>query len=69
MLPGTYDAQSGAVSLDTTTDPADDLEFDPASPDLADELGQAALLQGAQIIVLPEEQMPNGSVVAAIYRY
>ncbi len=69
VLPGTYDAQSGAVSLDTTTDPADDLEFDPASPDLADELGQAALLQGAQIIVLPEEQMPNGSVVAAIYRY
>lgn len=69
VLPGSFDGATGTVTLDSATDPQDDKEFDPASPDLVDELGQAALLQGAQIIVLPEEQMPDGCAVAAIYRY
>ncbi|MCH9714444.1 MAG: hypothetical protein K0U63_07850 [Cyanobacteria bacterium] len=33
------------------------------------ELGQSALASGAEVVVLPAEQMPTSSRIAAIYRY
>lgn len=69
IIPGSYDPQDGSVNFDTATDPADDKLFDPASPDVTDGLAQAALQHGGEVIVLPQEQMPTASPVAAVFRY
>lgn len=69
QVPGSYDASDGTVNFDDAKDPADSDLFDPASPDVLDSLAQAALKQGAEVVVLPSEKMPAKASVAAIYRY
>ena len=68
-IPGTYDPKTGEMFFDPAGDPKDDLNEDPASPDLVDAFAQAALAQDAHIYVLPAEKMPVDRGVAAIYRY
>lgn len=68
-LPGTFDAATGTVDYDPATDPIDNKELDPANPDIADAFAQATLKQGGKVIVLPADDMPTTSGVAAIYRY
>lgn len=68
-LPGTFDATTGEVDCDPATNPTDDQQLDPASPDIANAFAQAALKQGGKVIVLPAADMPAENGVAAIYRY
>ncbi len=68
-IPGTYDPKTGEMFFNPAGDPKDDLNEDPASPDLVDAFAQAALAQDAHIYVLPAEKMPADRGVAAIYRY
>lgn len=68
-LPGSYDSADGSVRFDADPDVADDKLYDTAAPDVADSLAQAVLKQGGEVVVLPPDQMPAESSVAAIYRY
>ncbi len=67
-FPGTFDAQTGKVTL-TGTAPVDDDALDPAAPDLANAFADAAIAQDAKVIVLPALKMPTKKGIAAIYRY
>lgn len=68
-LPGSYDPENGTVTFDDAPDVSDDKWFDTAAPDVADSIAQAVLKHGGEVIVLPQEQMPTASSIAAIYRY
>ena len=57
------------MTFDDTPDVSDDKWFDTAAPDVADSIAQAVLKHGGEVIVLPQEQMPTASSIAAIYRY
>lgn len=50
-----------------------DIEFDklahPDVDDVLDDLGMLALKMGGQVVIVPTEQMPTKSGIAAIYRY
>lgn len=60
-LPGTFDAATGAIRFaaldDTTVD------------DLIDDLGERALKDGAEVVVVPAARMPTDTGLAAIYRF
>ena len=58
---GRIDAATGAVEFG-------DLEH-PEVDDLLDDLGMLALKMGGDVVVVPTEQMPTETGVAAIYRY
>ena len=68
-LPGTFDATSGTVEYDPNRNPADDKAIDPADPDIADAMVQAALKQDAAIYVLASDEMPTRNGIAALFRH
>jgi hypothetical protein len=59
--PGRLDAATGGIKL---ADPAH-----PEVDDVLDDLGALALQMGGNVVILPTEQMPTETGVAAIYRY
>ncbi len=61
VVPGSLDAASGAVRLGELADPDTD--------DLLDDLAEAVLRQGGEVVVVPPERMPVRSGAAATYRY
>ncbi|MCD6679571.1 MAG: hypothetical protein LT102_02780 [Burkholderiaceae bacterium] len=61
VVPGTFDAQTGAVRFDDLAHPGID--------DLLDDLAEAVLRQGGEVVVVPSERMPVPSGAAATYRY
>jgi hypothetical protein len=69
ILPGSFDAATGAVTFDADTNPIDSGYNDPAAPDISDAFAQAALAQDAAIYVVEQDQMPTGASIAALYRY
>ena len=60
-VPGRIDAATG------------DVEFDDLAPleidDALDDLGALALKMGGEVVIVPTEQMPTETGIAAIYRY
>lgn len=68
-LPGSYDPADGTVTFDDAPDTSDDKLFDTAAPDVADSIAQAVLKHGGEVVVLPQDQMPTASSIAAVYRY
>ena len=61
QIAGRIDAAAGDIAFD-----------DPAHPevdDVLDDLGEMALKMGGQVVIVPTEQMPTKTGVAAIYRY
>lgn len=61
QLPGRLDPQSGAISQGELSDPQTD--------DLLDDLGEAVLRRGGEVVIVPAERMPTTSGLAATYRY
>ncbi len=59
---------SGRVDAETGDVEFGDLEH-PEVDDLLDDLGMLALKMGGDVVVVPTEQMPTETGVAAIYRY
>lgn len=68
-IPGTFNTTTGEVVYDGATNPVDDKELDPSSPDIANAFIEAAVEQDAQVLVLDHDKMPVKSGIAAIYRY
>jgi hypothetical protein len=60
-IPGQIDAASGAVRLS-------DLER-PEIDDALDDLAALTLKMGGEVVIMPPEQMPTQTGLAAIYRY
>ena len=61
VIPGRFDAVSGAIAFAPLDDPGVD--------DLLDDLGEHALKTGAEVVIVPAERMPTDTGIAAIYRY
>jgi len=61
QLPGRIDTASGAVEADELSKTSVD--------DVLDDLGEIVLRAGGQLVIVPAEQMPTSTGVAAIYRY
>lgn len=61
QAPGRMDPHSGKITVGKLDDPHVD--------DLLDDLGVRVLATGGEVIVVPTEQMPTESGLAAIYRY
>lgn len=59
---GHVNRETGAVSVHKA-------QLDAEDADVLDDLGEMVLLCGGDVWVLPPDQMPDGSPVAAIYRY
>lgn len=68
-IPGTFDNETGTVIFDGSPNPVDDKELDPAGPDIAAAFAEAAVLQDAKVLILPADQMPTKSGMAATYRF
>lgn len=60
-IPGRIDASNGDIELDNLEHPEVD--------DVLDDIGALAMKKGAEVVVIPAEQMPTKTGVAAIYRY
>jgi hypothetical protein len=60
-IPGRINAATGGIKFD-------DLEH-PEVDDVLDDLGMLALKMGGQVVIVPTEQMPTKTGLAAIYRY
>lgn len=67
-IPGALDAAVGAVRYATNArnDAAADL---PGTSDVLDDLAEATLRTGGEVIVLPAERMPSKTGAAATFRY
>lgn len=61
QIPGRIDAATGALELGELTHPKVD--------DILDDLGALVMDAGGRVVVVPAEQMPTPTGVAAIYRY
>lgn len=61
VIPGTFDAASGAIAEGRLSDPAVD--------DLLDDIGECVLKASGEVIIVPAERMPERSGLAAIFRY
>jgi hypothetical protein len=61
QIPGRIDAATGALELGELTHPDVD--------DILDDLGALVMVAGGGVVVVPAEQMPTPTGVAAIYRY
>lgn len=61
IIPGRIDAESGELEFGE----ADDPEFD----DILDDLGEAVMRAGGEVIIVPKERMPTDTGIAATYRY
>lgn len=59
--PGRLDAEHGRITFENLEDP----EID----DLLDDLAEAVLMTGGQVVVVPRELMPTNTGAAAIYRF
>lgn len=68
-LPGTFNDKTGEVDYDPSTNPVDDKELDPASPDIANAFAEACVAQDGEVVVLDADKMPDGAFIAATYRY
>lgn len=60
MIPGTFDHQSGSVTLDDTGE---------GKTDVLDELMLHAMRNGADVVIVPADNMPTKSGAAAVYRF
>ncbi|HUU38046.1 MAG TPA: hypothetical protein VMW46_07580 [Candidatus Desulfaltia sp.] len=60
-VPGRIDAVTGAIEFGDLAHPDVD--------DVLDDLGTLALKMGGQVVIVPTEQMPTETGIAAIYRY
>jgi hypothetical protein len=61
VMPGRLDATTGAIS----EAPVDD----PRVEDLFDDLAEAVLRTGGNVVMVPQERMPSTTGLAAIFRY
>lgn len=61
QIPGRIDSATGALELDELKHPEVD--------DILDDLGALVIGAGGRVVVVPAEQMPTPTGVAAIYRY
>lgn len=61
LIPGHFDAVSGAIEFAQLGDPAVD--------DLLDDLGEHTLRTGGDVVIVPAERMPTDTGIAAIYRF
>lgn len=61
VVPGRLDEATGAVELDDLQEPEVD--------DVLDDLGELARKMGGKVIIVPAEQMPTETGMAAVYRY
>ena len=66
QVPGRLDAEQGSVSYATG---AQSVAPDPASSDVLDDLAEAALRSGAEVMVLKGARMPSKTGAAALFRY
>jgi hypothetical protein len=64
-IPGRVDAVAGRVTYADRTDPP----MDPATEDVLDDLAEAVLRTRGEVVVVPAEEMPTRTGVAAIYRF
>ena len=55
------DSTTGAIHIGTLSDPQTD--------DLLDDIGELVTKMGGQVIVMPPENMPTRTGLAAIFRY
>ena len=60
-IPGRIDAETGEIEIDDLAHPEVD--------DALDDLAMLALKMGGDVVIVPTEQMPTKTGVAAIYRY
>lgn len=60
-IPGRIDSATGEIEFGDLSHPEVD--------DVLDDLGELALKKGGQIVIVPAEQMPTDTGIAAIYRY
>jgi hypothetical protein len=61
QIPGRIDSATGALELGELTHPEVD--------DILDDIGALVMGAGGRVVVVPAEQMPTPTGVAAIYRY
>ncbi|HEY0877486.1 MAG TPA: hypothetical protein VGE10_03455 [Zeimonas sp.] len=61
VVPGSFDPDTGAVCFGDLAEPGTD--------DLLDDLAEAVLRQGGEVVVVPSARMPVESGAAATYRY
>jgi hypothetical protein len=61
-VPGSMDPETGALQI------ADTVET-PAPGDVLDDLAEAVLRHGGEVIIVPKERTPSTTGLAAIYRY
>ena len=61
QVPGRLNETTGEIEFE-------DLDH-PEIDDVTDDLGALALKMGGQVVILPAEQMPTDTGIAAIYRY
>lgn len=60
-IPGRFDVATGDIELDDLANSEVD--------DVLDDLGALAMKMGGQVVIIPTEQMPTETGIAAIYRY
>lgn len=60
-VPGRVDDATGDIEIDNLTH--------PEVGDVLDDLGTLALERGGQVVIVPTQQMPTKTGIAAIYRY
>lgn len=58
LIPGRIDPGTGAINLE-----------DSAAGDVLDDIAELVLRNGGQVVIVPAEQMPTRTGLAAIYRY
>ncbi len=61
IVPGRFDLTTGQVHRDRLDDPEVD--------DVIDDLAEAVLRQGGEVVVVPAERMPSDTGLAATFRY
>jgi hypothetical protein len=66
-IPGNLDAATGTIEY--ASDARSDAVADPGISDVLDDLAEATLRTGGEVIVLPTERMPSNTGAAAVFRY
>lgn len=66
-IPGSLDAEQGTVSYPRAEQPR--AAMDASASDVLDDLAEAALRTGGEVIVLDADRMPSRSGAAAVFRY
>jgi hypothetical protein len=60
-IPGRFDPATGKISLDRLAD--------PEVGDILDDLAEAVLRSGGEVVVVPAQRMPTASGLAATFRH